>query len=247
MKDPAVLFYTSDFIAGTITMTDAQRGQYILLLCLQHQKGHLTEKDMLKICNSYDEDIWCKFTQKDGIYYNERMKVEADKRRKYSESRASNRKKKDNDEQDEKDMKNISDSYDKHMENENEDINKDIDKEVSKDKETINYEAIKDYYNAKCKGMIKCTTMTKARKEAVNARIKEHGKDVVREIIDKAGMAPHLKGQNDRGWKADIGWLFNPENFVKVLEGKYDERKMKPEPRHPYPNINGLKGVAKTI
>ena len=131
MKDPAVLFYTADFIAGTITMTDEQRGQYILLLCLQHQKGVLTEKDMLKICNSYDEDIWSKFTFENGLYFNERMKTEANKRRKYSESRAKNRKKKDSDEEDKKDMKNISNSYDKHMVNENEDINKDISKELN--------------------------------------------------------------------------------------------------------------------
>ena len=41
-KDPAILFYTGDFITGTLTMTDDQRGKYILLLCLQHQKGRLT-------------------------------------------------------------------------------------------------------------------------------------------------------------------------------------------------------------
>ncbi|TRZ80528.1 DUF1376 domain-containing protein [bacterium] len=50
MKDPAVLFYTQDFITGTILMTDEQRGKYIMLLCLQHQNGKLTERDMLKIC-----------------------------------------------------------------------------------------------------------------------------------------------------------------------------------------------------
>ena len=65
-KDPAILFYTSDFMSGTVTMTDEQRGQYIMLLCLQHQKCFLTEKDMLKICKSYDEDIWSKFEEKNG-------------------------------------------------------------------------------------------------------------------------------------------------------------------------------------
>ena len=46
-KDPAVLFYTSDFLSGTFTMTNEQVGMYIRLLCLQHQKGKLSEKDML--------------------------------------------------------------------------------------------------------------------------------------------------------------------------------------------------------
>jgi len=119
MKDPAVLFYTSDFISGTLTMTDSQRGQYILLLCLQHQKGYLTEKDMLNICKSYDEDIWCKFIVIEGKFYNERMKNESEKRKKYSESRRNNRTSKDNKEEE---KNNISLSYDKHMENENENI-----------------------------------------------------------------------------------------------------------------------------
>ncbi len=118
-KDPAVLFYTSDFISGTITMTDEQRGKYILLLCLQHQKGHLTENDMLNICKTYDKDIWSKFYEEDGKFYNERMRVEATKRAQYSESRRINRLNKQKE-------KNISPiickSYVKHMENENENV-----------------------------------------------------------------------------------------------------------------------------
>ena len=86
-KDPAVLFYTNDFLSGTFTMTDEQVGKYIRLLCLQHQKGKLTEKDMLHICNTYDEDIYSKFVNEDGLYYNKRMYDESEKRKRYSESR----------------------------------------------------------------------------------------------------------------------------------------------------------------
>lgn len=131
-KDPAVLFYTADFITGTFTMTDAQRGQYILLLCLQHQKGYLTEKDMLNICKTYDEDIYCKFIVKDGKYYNERMKYESDKRKKYSESRRKNRSITDESNKKVKKENNISITYDKHMVNENENINENIIKDESK-------------------------------------------------------------------------------------------------------------------
>lgn len=124
-KDPAVLFYTNDFLTGTFTMSDEQVGKYIKLLCLQHQKGLLSEKDMLSICKSYDEDIFAKFIKTDAGFYNQRMKDEADKRKQYSESRRKNKMKKKDDEH----MINISESYDKHMENENENeivnINKD--------------------------------------------------------------------------------------------------------------------------
>ena len=117
-KDPAVLFYTSDFLTGTTLMSNEQVGKYIRLLCIQHQKGVLSEKDMLKICDSYDEDIFDKFEKTEEGYFNKRMRDEFEKRKKYSESRANNRKKKE-------DMKNICNSYVEHMEieNENEDVN----------------------------------------------------------------------------------------------------------------------------
>jgi uncharacterized protein YdaU (DUF1376 family) len=119
-KDPAVLFYTSDFLSGTFTMTNEQVGKYIRLLCLQHQKGKLTEKDMLSICQSYDLDIWEKFEQLDGFFINNRMYDEAIRRQKFTESRRNNAKSVKTD--------SISEAYEKHMpkhmETETEIINK---------------------------------------------------------------------------------------------------------------------------
>ena len=111
-KDPAVLFYTSDFLSGTFTMDNEQVGKYIRLLCLQHQKGKLTEKDMLSICKAYDIEIWDKFKLEDGLYYNERMYNETIRRQKFSESRRNNAKspKKES----------TSEAYAKHMETETE-------------------------------------------------------------------------------------------------------------------------------
>ena len=83
-KDPAVLFYTSDFLTGCALMSMAQRGKYITLLCLQHQQGHLSEEDMLDVCGAVDPKIWKKFKQdEDGLYYNERMDQECCKRRSF--------------------------------------------------------------------------------------------------------------------------------------------------------------------
>lgn len=96
-KDPAVLFYTSDFLSGTFTMTDEQVGKYIRLLCLQHQKGKLTEKDMLSICKAYDNEIYEKFNQVDGFYVNDRMYNESVRRSKFTESRRNNAKSVKND------------------------------------------------------------------------------------------------------------------------------------------------------
>jgi|GEM_PF-1556205 len=111
-KDPAVLLYTSDFLSGTFSMSNEEVGMYIRLLCLQHQKGKLTEKDMQSICKTYIHDVYEKFELKDGYYVNKRMYEEAEKRSKYTESRRNNAK-----------TKHMQQHMDKHMENENENIN----------------------------------------------------------------------------------------------------------------------------
>lgn len=147
MKDPAFLFYSSDFLSGTMLMTDEEIGQYIKLLCLQHQKGHLKEKDMLNICKTYNEDIFSKFKKdEEGNYYNERLEYEANKRKAYSESRRNNRKKK---ETYEKDMKNICNSYEQHMGNANANENININKNNSKVNDSCvnDLQVIIDFYN----------------------------------------------------------------------------------------------------
>ena len=142
-KDPAVLFYTADFLAGTMFMRNEQVGKYIKLLCMQHQQGHLKEEDMLEMCGSYDERIFSKFSKdENGCYYNERMEIEAEKRKRYSESRSNNRKKKKSEDMSDDEF-DTSKSYVPHMENENENINENINntckkvKRVYKKKEFI--------------------------------------------------------------------------------------------------------------
>lgn len=90
-KDPAVLLYTQDFIVGTLTMTNEQRGKYIMLLCLQHQKGKLTEIDLRQYLNEEDIVVAEKFIQaSDGFYYNERMQMEIENRKVRTESSRNN-------------------------------------------------------------------------------------------------------------------------------------------------------------
>ena len=45
-RAPAFQFYADDFLAGTMTMTNEERGAYISLLCLQWSKGFVTELDI---------------------------------------------------------------------------------------------------------------------------------------------------------------------------------------------------------
>jgi len=107
-KDPAVLFYTSDFLSSTITMTMEQKGKYITLLCIQHQQTYLTDEDLDAILSDKDKKIRDKFIkQTDGTYVNIKLKSESERRKAYTESRRNNRSKIKN---------NLSETYDKLME-----------------------------------------------------------------------------------------------------------------------------------
>lgn len=80
-KDPAVLFYTSDFLAGASLMTMKERGQYITLLCLQRERGHMTMKEMEKATGKLSDEVKSKFEQdEEGKFFNPRMEKEIKKR-----------------------------------------------------------------------------------------------------------------------------------------------------------------------
>ena len=68
-----------------------ERGQYITLLCEQHQLGHIPEEHMRLICGTLRSKVVKKFVKdEEGNYYNPRMEVEITRRRMYVESRRKN-------------------------------------------------------------------------------------------------------------------------------------------------------------
>jgi len=90
-QDPAFLFYSSDFLNGVSDLTMEERGQYITLLCLQHQKGELSEKTICLTLGSVSVDVLSKFTKlENGNLVNLRLIEETEKRNNYTESRRNN-------------------------------------------------------------------------------------------------------------------------------------------------------------
>lgn len=87
-KNPAVLWYPGDYLVGTMGMTWEEKGRYVELLNLQHQKGHLNIERLMPDC---PKEVLAKFVQdEDGLWYNIRMEEEQLKRSKYVASRRSN-------------------------------------------------------------------------------------------------------------------------------------------------------------
>jgi hypothetical protein len=98
-KDPAFLFYPGDYIAGTMHLDFVCKGAYIDLLMLQFNRGHMTI-DMIKhmLGDKYAQ-VWGQIKDKflieteKGIdyYYNERLRIEKQKRQNYVKSRINNK------------------------------------------------------------------------------------------------------------------------------------------------------------
>ena len=86
------------------------------------------------------------------------------------------------------------------------------------------FEEIVRFYNDTCQSLRPVKTLTDKRREAVSARLREHGREAVFDVIRAAGRSSFLAGQNTREWTADFDWIFRPVNFVKVLEGKYENK-----------------------
>ena len=93
-RDPAFLFYSSDFLTGIIDLSMEERGQYITLLCIQHQKGHLSQETIRFCVGNASVKVMSKFRQdEEGLYYNKRLDAEIDNRANFVESRRENGKK----------------------------------------------------------------------------------------------------------------------------------------------------------
>jgi uncharacterized protein YdaU (DUF1376 family) len=92
MKDPAFLFYSQDFLTGTMFMNNEQIGIYIRLLCAQHQLGGIIEKDSFNQMIGSNEIIRSKFIKTEEGFYNLRLMNEMDKRSKKSSNLSANAK-----------------------------------------------------------------------------------------------------------------------------------------------------------
>jgi hypothetical protein len=82
----------------------------------------------------------------------------------------------------------------------------------------------------------KVETFTQGRRDAFCVRMSEKMfADNWRTIIEKMAASDFLCGGGERHWRADIDWLLKDDtNYVKVLEGKFDNT-IKPEPKRGEP------------
>lgn len=63
--------------------------------------------------------------------------------------------------------------------------------------------------------------LTAGRRKAINARLAEAGLAGWREALAAVEASPHCRGENDRGWRADIDFLATAAKFQRLREGSF--------------------------
>lgn len=73
--------------------------------------------------------------------------------------------------------------------------------------------------------------LTKDRQRKLTARLKEHGLDGWSKALVNLEASKFLRGENNRGWRANLDFLLQPESFNKLLDGSYaGQQSAKPKP-----------------
>lgn len=70
----------------------------------------------------------------------------------------------------------------------------------------------------------RCRELTPRRRTAIAARLRERTLEDWREVFARIQASAFCRGDNERGWHADIDFVLQPDTAAKVLEGKYDDR-----------------------
>ena len=108
----------------------------------------------------------------------------------------------------------------------------------SKEKQVSLYESIFDSWNAICGEVLpKVSTRSASRRAKIENRLRDFrvwGDDDValawaQALFTRVAQTPFLCGENKNLWRADFDWLFkNAENPDKVINGKYDDKPLRP-------------------
>jgi len=82
-----------------------------------------------------------------------------------------------------------------------------------------------DLWNAEAVSLPKARELSAARCRAIKARMKERPLEAWREVFRRMNASRFLCGGSGGGFRADFSWILASGNALKVIEGRYDDRK----------------------
>ena len=103
---------------------------------------------------------------------------------------------------------------------------KDIEKDTKNRISSAEVQQIIDTWNSLGVKKIKFIKNNTDRYKMLKARIKEYGIDTFLQTMEKIRYSTFLKNSKDTYW-FNFDWFIGPNNFIKVLEGNYDDKENK--------------------
>lgn len=82
---------------------------------------------------------------------------------------------------------------------------------------------VSEKFSKICISLPKIISLNDKRKKDIKKRLEEYGIEKIEEVFRKAEASDFLSGRAGT-FKASFDWLMKPSNFIKVLEGNYDNR-----------------------
>ena len=107
-------------------------------------------------------------------------------------------------------------------------ISTNVDIKESRNQNEIDFEKLCELWNQQMTDN-NCTIpqiqrITDRRKQAVLSRLREFSKDEILKVIENCARSDFLNGRNNRNFIASFDWAFLPNNFIKILEGNYNNK-----------------------
>lgn len=100
-------------------------------------------------------------------------------------------------------------------------------------KASLEADKLAELFNSTCVSLAKVKLLSKARMSQVEARLKELKQapetyvSFLQDLfarIERSDFLTNRNGLNRNNWRATFDWIFAPRNFLKVIEGNYDNK-----------------------
>ena len=82
---------------------------------------------------------------------------------------------------------------------------------------------VKEAWNSLGLSQVTTVTASTNRGKMLAARLREYGLDKVLAAVEQIRQSSFLRGQSTTGWIVTFDWFVKPNNFLKVLEGNYND------------------------
>ncbi|MDE5763776.1 MAG: phage replisome organizer N-terminal domain-containing protein [Ruminococcus sp.] len=83
---------------------------------------------------------------------------------------------------------------------------------------------IVDLYHKICTSYPEIMVVSDSSKKDLKTLMKRFSVEQIKKVFETAEKSDFLKGINNRDWKASFDWLIRESNFVKVLNGNYNNK-----------------------